>query len=700
MATTQLNAVSYGYVDQANPNTHYSVTPSSWYRIGADEQANADKQFLFQFSSFPSSLKRKNLVGAQLKLHLRGVATSYSFDSLFWDVFSTSFNPNTVTWNNKPSVSAGGDGKTFFGAVSEADYTIPESVNTNGYKPAIALASGGGVQVRFSGAKTNEHRDTMELRALLSNNAAPYITITYDNTDVTSKIEYRSGPQSGYYDPRNNATFSWAYVKANSALHALDEVFTQASATFYWKKSTDSDYTAVQISGSAQNVTIAANTFPTASTIQWYVIGTDTDGTTTQTPVYSFSTAAGTAYAYAQAPIGSVEDGSAPITFRWTLGSSDGQTPSRVRVWWKLPSEDNNSWHVLCDESQAITSYTAAAGTFPAGEIQWKVQAFNIDGTAGPWDANIPNAKTFVSVAAPAPVQGLSATAVPRTTISWQSGEQKAYEISIDGTVVRRAFSETVNSWRIQEPLPDGDHVISVRVQGQYGLWSQPSTITITIQNSPPWSATLFAEFDLDAMLSVDIGSQTMTPHAVVYWYRDGVRIAQVTYQATSGQFGYTDRAALGEHSYYAELWHTNGNYTRTNVVTGTMNTRKLMIAPAEGGDWLDLGLSEQSENQVAFNMSSAPALYHVVGAKYPQADLSPFADLSGTYNCAFSDLSQAAQFEALFGSAVILKSRWGNVVTGILTPIQKKAKRFYVAYTFTVQQMHTNKLVVIDENS
>ena len=544
-------------------------------------------------------------------------------------------------------------------------------------------------------------RDSIDFRANLSNNAAPYAIITYDeNTTVVSKIEYRSGPQSGYYNPRNAATFSWVFVKADSSLTAADETFTQASATFYWKKSTDSTYTAVQISGSAQDVTIPANTFPTASSIQWYVKGTDTDGTTTETPVYSFSTAAGTAYAYAQTPIGSVEDGSAPITFRWALGSSDGQTPSRVRVWWKLPSEDNNSWHVLCDESRAITSYNAAAGTFPAGEIQWKVQAFNIDGTEGPWDANIPNAKTFVSVAAPAPVQGLNATPVPRTTISWQSGEQKAYEISIDGAVVRKAFSETVNSWSIQEPLPDGDHVIGVRVQGQYGLWSQPSTITITVQNSPPWSATLSAEFGLDAILSVDIGNQTMTPHGIIHWYRDGVRIARVTYRETSGPFGYTDRTVLGEHSYYAELWHNNGNYSRTNVVTGIMGTRRLMIAPAAGGDWIDLGLSEQSTNQETFSMSTSPAVYHVLGAKYPHTDLSQFADLSGKYNCAFSEPLQAAQFEALFGSAVILKSRWDNVVTGILTPIQKKVKRFYVAYTFTVQQVHTDKMVIINENS
>ena len=53
-----------------------------------------------------------------------------------------------------------------------------------------------------------------------------------------------------------------------------------------------------------------------------------------------------------------------------------------------------------------------------------------------------------------------------------------------------------------------------------------------------------------------------------------------------------------------------------------------------------------------------------------------------------------------MFASAVILKSRWDNVLTGILTPLRKTANRFYVSYTFTVQQVHTGKLVIVNAES
>lgn len=673
MATTQLNAVSYGYVDQANPNTHYSVTPSSWYRIGADEQANADKQFLFQFSSFPSSLKRKNLVGAQLRLHLRGVAASYSFDDLFWDVFSTSFNPNTVTWNNKPSVSVGGDGKVFFGAVSEADYTIPESVNTNGYKTAIALASGGGICVRFKGTPTNEHRDVMELRALLNNNAAPYITITYDDTNVTSKIEYRSGPQSGYYNPRNSATFSWAYVKANSALHALDEVFTQASATFYWKESTDSDYTSVEISGTTQNVTIAANTFPVASTIQWYVRGTDTDGTTTSTSVYSFSTAASTADAKALAPLNTVEDGAAPITFQWQIISADGQPASRTRVWWKLPTEDNQHWHVLVDVNEAITSFTAPGGTFPAGEIQWKVQAFNVDGTEGPWDANLPNPKTFICVSAPQPVSGLAATSVPFSNITWQSSEQQAFQISIDGKVVKKSFGADIYSFTLDDPLENGEHEITVIVQGVYGYWSQPSTVTITVQNIPDNTITLAGLFDVDALLQWDVGGTMLV-------YRDGARIAKTNANT------FTDRLTLGTHQYYVVERLDNGNYNRSNTVVGTLSVECGYIAPLSGGDWVKLEYSKLNPVQT-YTKNRTVSAKHYCGAKYPVVEMSNFYDHSGSYSVLFQDLETAESFIALLGDMVIIKSRNNKVIIGVFSQYDERVEDFYLDYNFIIQE-------------
>lgn len=501
-------------------------------------------------------------------------------------------------------------------------------------------------------------------------------TETKTATFAASQITAQNSPTSGYVNPRNARSFGWYFASGTRSVAA-------GTVSLYWKNSEDETYNQVTASAGAESLTIAANTFPIGKTIQWYLSGTDFSGASSQTSIYSFSTTAGTAYATAQKPISSVEDGSAPITFIWTLSSTDGQAPSAVDLWWKLPSEDNQHWHAILNQASPVSSYSVPAGTFSAGEIQWMVRAYNVDGTAGPWSRPSSGYYSFICVAAPNPPEGLSATAVPMTTISWQSAAQQAYEISIDGTVLQKGFGAGVNSWTAEEPLSDGVHTISVRVQGQYGLWSQPSTATIEINNSAPNSITLDGFFDLDAELSWTFGS---TPGNPTCWiYRDGIRIGKTSQQV------FTDRRSLGEHSYYAILPDSSGNYTKSNTVTGCMYTRFLQVASLDGSSgWLDLRLSENSADEDDSQWSRTQVVQHITGAAYPEAELSQFEDLNASYNCAFRDPDQRAAFEALFGKAVILKSRGGNVVTGVLSQISKRQTVFYTAYAFTITQIHT----------
>ena len=323
-------------------------------------------------------------------------------------------------------------------------------------------------------------------------------TSTYSFTTPASKITPQNCPTSGYLNPRNPVKFSWYFAHTNGD-------YPQQSAKLCWKVSGASSWNEVPASGTTQNLTIPAypeeGSFPIASTIEWYLYGVDSSGSASQTLTYTISTTAATAYATANSPDSSVEDGSAPITFKWTLTSADGYAISRVILQWKLPSA--NSWTTLMDENEAVSEWTASAGTFPAGEVQWHVQAYNIDGVAGPLSDT-----SFICVDAPDPVQGLRATDVPISTISWQSDGQEAYEISIDGEVVQKAFGVGVYSWTVPEPLSDGEHIITVRIQGIYGLWSQPSETSIFVENVPQYDLMIRGEFDYDARLTVSLGSE------------------------------------------------------------------------------------------------------------------------------------------------------------------------------------------------
>lgn len=675
------------HITAANPSTRTQIAQRQQVDLNS-----VDERLYFQFATLPSSLQHKKIIYARLwndsdnSQYIKALAWAYAA-SVSWD-------KTTINWENRPGGSYGYYTSWYDTGVGYSQNFRTDATGTL-YEQSVRAKAWmkNGMYVCRHPDSQNPVKIENEYYIYNSGYFDAKLTVYYDDTvDVTGQVKMKDCPTSGYINPRNAQTFKWSFEAAGSDAVCYAD-FAQASAVFYWRQGTSGAWTAVNASGSTAQVTIPANTFPTGQTIQYYVAGTDTEGTSSQTDVYTLSTAAGTASASCVAPINTVEDGSSPITFRWNLSSTDGQQPSRIRSSWRKASDpdDDQYWHNLFDTTTISNSYTAEAGTFPAGGIRWNIRVWNIDGTEGNRDF-----AEFICVAAPDPVEGLSATQVPRTTISWQSDGQEAYEISIDGEVVQRAFGADVYSWQVKKPLEDGDHVISVRIQGVYGFWSQPSTITISVANAVPaaWAdVELTGIFGIDAQLTLDMHGGTMSP-PIIHWYRDGERIAKVRYRDdnTGGPYLYTDRRVLGTHQYYAEIWHDNGNYARTNTVTGTMQCSTKQIALLDGtGNWLELKLSENSDGHDDFQISQQKVTQHVNGAVWPALERSTFRDRSGSYDCAFRDPAEAAAFETMFGQLVILKSRGDEVVIGMLDKLQKKVNIFYTSYKFSIDQVHTD---------
>lgn len=698
--STNLSVTKFGYVRNDSPS---AVVPfvdgdKTYSRRWKDRTIT---EFIFAgFSGLSSSLKNRRLYSIQAVFRGKSSSGTSSSDDIGLEAALSDFNPSTLVWSNMPDLYTDyymSGHATYlldnitFSQVGDSLTAAQKSLFTRQVLQynAVALFCS-----TYPTSGNKNYRTVWIDKKLADGVSAPYFTVSYDDSVyVQSQIFPYNSPIDGYVNPRNAVDFAWTIDRASTETYYCLGGFTQASASLKWKASGGS-WNTVSASGSTQSLTVPANTFTAGTTIEWYITGTDNCGQTCESAHYTFSTAAGTATATALAPLNTVEDGSKQIVFRWTISSTDGQPASRTRVWWKLPTEDNNSWHVLLDVNEARTSCTAAANTFSAGEIQWKVQAFNVDGTAGPWDANIPNPKRFICIAAPGKPTGLQATSVPRTTITWQSSGQEAYEIEVDGVSIVKEFGPSVNSYKINEPLSDGPHTIRVRIQGVYGLWSNWASTTISITNVPPWDITLSGEFGVDAQLFVTLNSGSM-PDKVLQWYRDGKRIAW-----TTGTFSFTDRFALGQHEYYVEAWHYNGNYSRTNIVTGVMKSCETRIALAEyGSEWMTLNLSENSDSVQGFSWSQASSLRHVRGDAFPVLEMGESEDLTASYDCAFKDLQEAKQLEAFKGKIVVIKSRGGNVQIGALTNLSKRMKDFYITYSFSVQRIHWEDFVRYDEN-
>ena len=528
--------------------------------------------------------------------------------------------------------------------------------------------------------RANDYSITLYTTLLDGN--PPAFVIYYDDAETTkTKISRVSGPINGYKNPRKPIAVVFSLSTADDETYSSLSVPDPASKTVYWRETGSSAWQTYTDVSSDSATVIPANTFPADTEIEWYLSVTDEGGYTSTSETYTFSTEDGESTATPATPKDSVENGGKPIEFTWTVSNPTGELPSRVRAEWAVTA-DAVTWTTLFDEASAIYSYEAPAETFPGGNIYWCVTSYNADGDEGPTSDPV----VFQCIAPPNPPVGIQGDGAPYTTISWQADVQTAFEIFVDGIQATKQFGVGVYSYKLKKPLADGEHEVSIRVQSAYGYWSNFGTGIISVLNGGVGTLDLTAKFDVDAELSWILTSNM--PLETFHVYRDGILIANTTRTA------FTDRRVLGEHVYHVVAEMTGGHYCQSVEISGRMKSCVTRIAPLDGGDWIDLLLSENSNSVQSFNWSRGITLRHYAGSAYPVAEMSPYIDRVATYDCAFRTVKEAAAFEALRGRAVILKSRGGEVMVGVLSQIDKIAGEFYLSYSFSVQQIHWEDLI------
>lgn len=683
MSTVTQTYIGAAVAYQSSPDRHTDY--NEVYTSITQTSSTLDKNYLLiRFPSIPDNIRYKKLLRVKIKFWVWLYASSATEPSqLMWAYpLERNFDPETVTWNAMPPMRSRWGASLIFPSTSidYREYEFPTYYQDGGnsYQQGddpvkIAQAS---KKALFSNSIALYPLADNQRPALYAFQNAPQIIIEVDESvTITSKISPVDSPTAGWVNPLTDQTFSWVFT--HSGDYPCPGNFEQSSAVFHWRTGTDEGWHDVPASG--QSVTIPAGTFP-GGIIEWYLSGTDTQGTSSQTSIYTITTEDLEAVATAILPSGTVEDGSSPIVFRWAVANDSGAAPTGADL---QSSTDGETWADFAHVSGSDQQYSAPANTFTAGGVFWRVRAYNRDNIAGPWS----NSKQFVTVSAsPEPV--VSAVAVPFATINWQSEGQQAYRVTIDGNVYGPYFG-TGKQFSVPDYLTDGEHTVSVEVQNSYGLWSAPGTVNFSIENVPGEPLTLRGTFYRDAALSWSTVDQTTD----FFVYRDGVQIGHAV------QISFVDRTVLGAHGWQVINRLPGGYYTASNVVQGELRSCCTAIAPLSGGDWLELRKSDNANAEQSFEASRQISLRHFEGAAYPVAEISPFLDQSGSYDAAFlySEAEAAARFEALLGSTVIVKSRGGECLVGILNGFAKRNPRFFRAYGFSVQRIHWRDFV--DEN-
>jgi hypothetical protein len=370
-------------------------------------------------------------------------------------------------------------------------------------------------------------------------------------------------------------------------------------------------------------------------------------------------------------------DGLNTIKFEWLYINTDGNTQKKYELQYKDAS--HTTWAELRTEETANTYADIPPNTFTGGTVYWRVRCTSTSNVISAWSEEA----SFTAQGKP-PAPTVYATSSPRPEITWTGEGQLAYQIKIDNAVLHTAYS-TDGQYKVKEYLADGAHIAAVRIQNEYGLWSDWGTAQFAVANTPGAPITLFAAGGEKAALA-----WTETDHKTYYIYRDDIPIAKTTAHT------YSDQMAIGTHKYKVR-GVAGDNYSMSNEVTVTLSVDAPEIAALGEMQWLRLEYSTAQNSPLGVSAYQDVAYQFYAGRRYPVAETSRQITKIYSFNAAFNDAAQAAAFEGLLGKTVIYRDQHGCLCTGPLMGFELSVDQFFRAFSCSIQQTDNNERIEYD---
>lgn len=497
---------------------------------------------------------------------------------------------------------------------------------------------------------------------------APYVAVTVDDSYVCGLEITSVSPAAGAVVKTTPNIFTWELNDPGLCIADLE----QASAVFRWRSGTSGTIHTISVSGNTQSVTVPANTFAGTTSIQWQVAVTANSGVVTTSGWMTISTADATPTAAPLSPVDTVIDGSKDVLFQWQHSISTGTAQSKADL---QKSTDGQTWTTLATVTGAARQWTCPAGTLTSSIKYWRVRTYNADGIAGEWS----DAAQIVVIAAPtAPSIQIKSTG-PRPSISWQTSEQEAYQVELDGKPSGGTHYGTEKSWTSPAYLADGSHTVRVRVQNQYGMWSDWGAAALPVTNTPGASITLTVQ----ASSVADLNWQTSGSYDFYLVYRNGKPIAKLT------QTQYTDELSSGSTTYQVRgCYADSSNYGLSSAVTVDVRAEVHQVSDLDTGQTLRLPYSDSQHRQTTRTLSRQVELLQLSGAYYPVAVEVDSGTDSLSITAALLDESEIRQLMGLVGKLVCAKTPQGDMVIGYITSLPKQHDGFLNVFNFTVEQI------------
>lgn len=655
MSTTlTLQAVQSAATMYSQPTTSFNTEAEYTY----DSLNNKPFDYMYvSFQPVPTAHQYKKIEAITSNVYYSRLYTS-SDSSGKIAALSKGFNANTLNYNNAPGVQVGGFSlylyQTGYDSKVWADaFSIFQKILRCGLRSTVS-----------------------SLYSVQSSRGSnpPYLKVVIGDEIVGLAIS-KASPSSGAIVAANQNVFSWSEGVTGSCYADI----LRTSAKFRWRKSASDTVKEIAVPGTATSITIPANTF-SGDSIQWQLSVTANSGVTTTSDWMTLSLTDVDSTAVAVAPDRAVLDGSSDNVFKWAHVISTGTAQTKAEL---QQSTDGSTWTALATVTGAANTWTAPAGTFTSGTKYWRVRTYNSKGAAGAWSA----ATQFIVLAAPATPPVSIVSTEPRPEIRWQSDEQQAYQVEIDGVYASGTRFGTGKTWKAPFYLADDSYTVRVSVQNEYGFWSPWGTAALPVTNVPGGAVTLTAEGGIEAALS-------WTPGSFDYYlvYRDGVAIAKVT------EPSYTDAASIGGVRYQVRGCYDNSdNYSLSEAVEVTVSTDKVRLYDMERGEWLHFLYDSSAHRSTGLSMSQDIQYVQLSGHTYPVAERSEFKSRALRITCVCADDAERQALRALLGHLTCCKTPEGNMTIGYPASITENSDDFFSTYSFTIEQIDRKEEINID---
>lgn len=664
MSTQTLQMDVFAFCDQADQTKNDHTSPVVTFDY---------TDFLFcKFSAIGNySWKYNRISHVSADFYVASIieVSSYSGDCMLrGGVMDKDYDVNTMTFSNKPSRPTASVSSKF----TTAGHVTLDLLSSPRYSNRLVFLYG--VEVSNYYGKFSAHTPAGTYK--------PKLTLTIDDSDIVKMYANTWASNFGgkTISKTAGADIELSVPTTQSGL-CYAEVY-QTGISVIWRDVGSTSEQEIQMAnGAAQQLVIPAGTFSGKSQVQIRPKITSNNGQTSTADAWlTIILQDEKSTAVPISPVNDIIDKNADAVFRWAHVITTGtpQTKAELQI-----SDNGTVWTALATVTGADTYYTVAAGSIETGTHFWRVRTYNGDGVASEWSS----AAEFICVGTPDAPVVLVQGQTPRPTVQWQTAEQQAYQVEIDGIYVSGTRFGTGKTWKAPFYLADGNYTVRVRVQNEYGFWSPWGTAALPVTNVPGGAITLTAEGGIEAALS-------WTPGSFDYYlvYRDGVAIAKVT------EPSYTDAASIGGVRYQVRGCYDNSdNYSLSEAVEVTVRTDKVRLYDMERGEWLHFLYDSSAHRSTGLSLSQDIQYVQLSGHTYPVAERSEFKSRALRITCVCADDAERQSLRALLGHLTCCKTPEGNMTIGYPASITENSDDFFSTYSFTIEQIERKEEIDLD---